>query len=403
MEKRIYLDNSATTFIDKEVFEAMLPYLKISFGNPSSLHKFGREARKAVENSREKVAEVLSSQANEIYFTSGGTEADNTALKGIAFANQKKGNHIITSKIEHHAVLNACEYIAKKGFEITYLPVDKYGIIDLNVLKDSITDKTILISIMHVNNETGSIQPIEEIGKIAKENNIYFHTDAVQSFGKLPINVDKMNIDILSLSAHKIYGPKGVGAIYIRKGVNIEPLLHGGHHENKKRAGTENVIGIVGLGKSAELAKQDIEQNTYKKIGEIRDYLQKEILDKIEYVHINGHPKDRISTILNVSFEFIEGESIILRLDGKGIAVSSASACTSGSLEPSHVLTAMDVHPAIAQGSVRFSLGKSNTKEEIDEVLRILPEVINLLREMSPFSPNTPFLETAGPKLRHNH
>lgn len=401
MTNRIYLDNSSTTPIDDEVLEAMMPYMKASFGNPSSLHYFGRETRKAVENARAAAADVIAAQPNEIYFTGGGTESDNLAIKGSVYANQKNGNHIITSKTEHYAVLNTCQYLEKKGFTVTYLPVDRHGTVDLDVLRSSITDKTTLISIMHVNNETGTIQPLEEIGRIAKEHGIYFHTDAVQSYGKLPIDVNKMNIDLLSVSAHKIYGPKGIGALYIRKGVKVESLLHGGHHESGKRAGTENVHGIVGLGKAAELAGKDIEQNTYEEIGLLRDYLQNGIINKIEHVYLNGHPENRIPTILNICFEFVEGESIIMRLDNKGIAISSASACTSGSLEPSHVLIAMGVNPAIAQGSVRFSLGKYNTKQEMDEVLEVLPEVIANLREMSPFSPDTPFLETSGPKVRH--
>ena len=401
MTKRIYLDHSATTYILDEVYEAMLPYLKKSFGNPSSFHWFGREARKSVENSREKIAEVISAKPNEIYFTSGGTEADNTAIKGVAFANQSKGNRIITSKIEHHAVIHTCQYLEKKGFNITYLPVDKYGTVDLDALKSAITDKTILISIMHTNNEIGTIQPIEEIGRIAKESGIYFHTDAIQSFGKIPIDINKMNIDLLSMSAHKIYGPKGIGALFIRKGVKIEPLLHGGHHEMNKRAGTENVPGIIGFGKAGEIAKKDIENNIYKNIEAYRDYLQNGIIEKINNVYVNGHPEKRLPVILNVCFEFIEGESIMLKLDGKGIAVSSGSACTSGSLEPSHVLLAMGIEPAIAQGSVRFSLGKENTKQEMDEVLSVLPGIIELLREMSPFSSVIPFPEGAGPRKRH--
>jgi len=401
MSKRIYLDHSSTTYILDEVYDEMIKYLKTFFGNPSSLHSFGREIRKAVEESRERVADVISAEPREIHFTSSGTEADNTAIKGIAYANQSKGNHIITSKIEHHAVLHTCEYLEKKGFRITYLPVDKYGTVDIDALKDAITDKTILISIMHVNNEVGTIQPIEEIGKIAREHTVYFHTDAIQSFGKLPIDVNTMNIDLLSASSHKIYGPKGSGALYIRKGVRMEPLIHGGHHEMNKRAGTENVPGIIGFGKASEIAKKDIENNTYKDIGELRDYLQKGITEKIGDVFVNGHPEKRVPVILNVCFKYIEGESIILRLDGKGIAASSGSACTSENLEPSHVLLAMGVDTALAQGSVRFSLGKKNTKEEMDEVLSILPGLIENLREMSPFSAESEFPEEAGPRIRH--
>ena len=401
--KRIYLDNSSTTHISNEVFEAMTPFLKMSYGNPSSLHRFGIDVQKDLEESRAKVAEVISAQPNEIYFMNGGTEADNTAIKGVAYANQAKGNHIITSSIEHHAVLNSCQYLEKKGFSVTYLPVDKDGIVDINELKKAITAKTILISIMYANNEVGTIQPVEEIGKIAKENNIYFHSDAIQAFGKIPVNVNEINVDLLSVSAHKVYGPKGIGVLFIRKGVKMEPLIHGGHHERRKRAGTENMPGIVGLGKAAEIVGRDLKDNTYGKIKELRDYLQDGIIGKINNVHVNGHQDKRVPHILNICFEYVEGESIILRLDAKGIAVSAGSACTSDTLEPSHVLLAMGVDPALSQGSVRFSLGKENTKEEMDEVLTVLPGIINTLREMSPFSIKDPFPEGAGPKVRHKH
>lgn len=382
--KRIYLDNNATTPVHPEVLEAMLPYFKEIFGNPSSIHWFGQQAHIAVENAREKVAELIGADdTSEIIFTSGGTEANNLAIKGVAFALKEKGNHIITSQIEHHAVLNPCKNLEKFGFEITYLPVDKYGIVDLEALKKSISPKTILVSIMFANNEVGTIQPIEEISKICQKNGVYFHTDAVQAVGKIHIDVKKLGINMLSLSAHKIYGPKGVGALYIKKGTRIQPILHGGHHEKNRRAGTENVSGIVGLGKACEIAKRDIEQEI-KNLTYLRDKLWKGISEKIDNVQLNGHPEKRLPNTLNVSFKYIEGESILLNLDLKGVAVSTGSACTSGTLEPSHVLEAMGVDPVFSQGAIRFSLGRENTEEEIDYVVNILPEIVSKLRAMSP-------------------
>ncbi len=382
--KRIYLDNNATTPVHPEVLSEMLPYYKEIFGNPSSVHWFGQQAHNAIQQAREKVAKLIGAEnSSEIVFTSGGTEANNLAIKGVALALKEKGNHIITSKIEHHAVLNPCKNLEKFGFEVTYLPVDKYGIIDLDNLKKSITKKTILVSIMFANNEVGTIQPIEEISKICSENGVYLHTDAVQAVGKIPINLKELNINLLSLSAHKIYGPKGVGALYIRKGTRIQSILQGGHHEKNRRAGTENVPGIVGLGKTCEIAKKDMEKEI-KTLTYLRDKLWEGISKKIEDVQLNGHPEKRLPNTLNVSFKFIEGESILLNLDLKGVAVSTGSACTSGTLEPSHVLKAMGVDPVFAQGAIRFSLGRENTEEEIDYVVDILPEIISKLRAISP-------------------
>jgi cysteine desulfurase len=368
----------------EEVLETMLPYYKDIYGNASSIHEFGRLARRGVDDARLKVADLLgAASAEEIIFTSSGTEADNFAVKGVAHALRSKGNHIITSSIEHQAVLNTCKFLEKDGYKVTYLKVDKYGIVDLEELKRSITDKTILITIMYANNEVGTVEPVEEIGKIAKERGVYFHTDAVQAVGKAPFEVKAMNVDLLAMSAHKIYGPKGVGALYIRKGTRITQLLHGGHHEMGKRASTENVAGIVGLGKAAELAKKERSEEI-KRLTGLRDYLYKGLTTNIEDVRLNGHPDKRLPNTLNVGFKYLEGESIILNLDMEGIAASTGSACTSGSLEPSHVLTAMGSDPADTQGSVRFSLGRDNTKEDMDYVVKVLPPIIKRLRAMSP-------------------
>ena len=367
----------------KEVLEAMLPYMKDTYGNASSIHQFGRPARKAIDEARAKVAALLgAASTEEIIFTSGGTESDNYAIKGVAHALKSKGNHIITSAIEHHAVLNTCKFLEKEGCKVTYLGVDQYGMIKLDELKKAITGKTILITIMYANNEVGTIEPVEEIGRIAKEKGIYFHTDAVQAAGKLSFAVKDLDVDLLSISAHKIYGPKGVGAIYIKKGTKITAQMHGGHHEMSKRAGTENVAGIVGLGVAAELAKKEIPEEG--KIQGLRDYLYEGITSKIDDVRLNGHPQMRLPNTLNVSFTYLEGESIILNLDMEGVAVSTGSACTSGTLEPSHVLSAMGVDAVNAQGSVRFSLGKDNTKEDMDYVTGVLPPIIKRLRAMSP-------------------
>ena len=381
--ENIYLDNAATTKLDEEVLNEMIPYLKEYYGNASSIYKLGRESRKAVEESREKIAKVLNCKPNEIYFTAGGSESDNTAIKGIARANIKKGNHIITSKIEHPAVLETCKQLEKEGFEISYIPVDENGILDLEELKKAIKSTTILISVMFANNEIGTIQPIEEIGKIAKENNIYFHTDAVQAVGSLKIDVEKLNIDSLSMSGHKFYGPKGIGALYVRTGVNFEKFVNGGHQERNKRAGTENVAGIVGMGKAIELAYQNLEEHN-KKIKELRDYYVEQVKEKIPYIKINGDMEKRLPGNSNISFRFIEGEGLLLNLDLKGICASSGSACTSGSLDPSHVLLAIGLPHEIAHGSLRISIGKYNTREEIDYLIENLVEIVNRLREMSP-------------------
>jgi cysteine desulfurase len=379
---RIYLDHNATTPMDKRVLEAMLPYFSEKFGNPSSIHTSGREAKQAIEDARRKVAELLGAEPEEIIFTSGGTEADNMAIKGMAFA--RKEGHIITSSIEHHAVLNAVKWLEKRGFEVTYLPVDKYGIVDPDDVRKAIKGNTILISIMFANNEVGTIEPIGEISKIAKEASIPFHTDAVQAVGKIPIDVKELGVDMLSLSGHKFYGPKGIGALYIRKGMRVESLLHGGEHEKRMRAGTENVPGIVGLGKAAEIALLEMGEEE-KRIRKLRDKLEKGIAERIPEVIILGHPEKRLYNTLGICVKYVEGESILLQLDFEGIDVSSGSACTSGSLEPSHVLLAMGLPHEIAHGSIRFSLGKGNREEDIDRVLEVMPPIVEKLRAMSPF------------------
>jgi cysteine desulfurase len=381
----IYMDNSATTPVRKEVVEEMIPYLTENFGNPSSIYDLGKTSKHAVEKARKRVAYAIGAEENEIYFTSGGTESDNWAIKGIAFANRNKGKHIITSSIEHHAFLHACKWLEGQGFEVTYLPVDKYGMVSPEDLKNAIRDDTILISIMLANNEIGTIQPVDEIGKIARENRIYFHTDAVQAIGHVPIDVQKMNIDLLSLSGHKFQGPKGCGALYIRKGTKIETLLHGGAQERKRRAGTENVPAIAGLGKAIELAVGEIGESD-KTLLEMRERLIKDLL-KIPKTHLNGHPIKRLANNVNVTFEYIEGESLLLLLNAKGIFASTGSACNSSSLEPSHVLTACGVPHEIVHGSLRLSLGKMNTQEDVDRVLEVLPEIVQKLRNMSPLTP----------------
>ncbi|WP_427339129.1 cysteine desulfurase NifS [Caloranaerobacter sp. DY30410] len=383
MMKYVYMDYAATTPVKKEVLEEMIPYFTEKYGNPSSIYRIGRESRAAIDEARERVAKIIGAKSKEIYFTSGGSESDNWAIKGVAFANRDKGNHIITSKIEHHAVLHACEYLEKHGFEVTYLDVDEYGIVDLEQLRNAITDKTILITIMFANNEIGTIQPIEEIGKIAREKGVYFHTDAVQAIGNIEIDVNKLNIDLLSMSAHKFYGPKGVGALYIREGVKIHPYIHGGAQEKNRRAGTENVAGIVGLAKALELAYENLEEHN-KKLIYLRDKLIKEVTSKIDYVRVNGHPEKRLPGNVNFSIEFVEGEALLLSLDMMGIAASSGSACTSGSLDPSHVLLAIGLPHEIAHGSLRFTLGDFNTEEDVDYVVENLVKIVGRLREMSP-------------------
>ncbi|AKB36485.1 Cysteine desulfurase [Methanosarcina siciliae C2J] len=383
--RTVYMDNSATTPVRKEVVEEMLPYLTDNFGNPSSIYELGKTSKHAVEKARKRVADAIGAEENEIYFTSGGTESDNWAVKGIAFANRSRGKHIITSSIEHHAVLHACAWLEGQGFEVTYLPVDRYGRVSPEDLKNSIRDDTILISIMLANNEIGTIQPVEELGKIARENRIYFHTDAVQAVGHIPVDVKKMNIDLLSLSGHKFEGPKGCGAFYIRRGTKIEALLHGGAQERKRRAGTENVPSIVGLGKAIELAVDEME-GTNKSLLEMRERLIENLL-QIPKTHLNGHPAERLANNVNVTFEYIEGESLLLLLNAKGIFASTGSACNSTSLEPSHVLTACGVPQEIVHGSLRLSLGRMNTQEDVDRVLEVLPEIVQKLRNMSPLTP----------------
>lgn len=381
--KTIYLDNNATTKTDEEVVKAMMPYLLENYGNPSSIYKIGRENKKAIEDSREKIARILNCEPNEIYFTSGGSESDNTAIRGISCSYKNKGNHIITSKIEHPAVLETCKQLEKEGFEVTYLGVNDKGIVDLEELKKAIKSTTILITIMFANNEIGTLQPIEEIGKIAKEHNIIFHTDAVQAVGSVKIDVKELNIDSLSLSAHKFYGPKGIGVLYVKKGIPFQKFVKGGHQERNKRAGTENVAGIVGLTKAMELVYRDLEEHN-NKIKELRDYYVSQIEEKIPYIKINGDREKRLPGNSNISFRFIEGEGLLLNLDLKGICASSGSACTSGSLDPSHVLLAIGLPHEIAHGSLRVSIGKYNTKEEIDYVVENLVEIVGRLREMSP-------------------
>jgi len=381
--KKIYLDHNATTPLHPEVLEAMLPYFKEKFGNASSIHGFGREAKVALEDAREKVAEIIGVSSSEIFFTSGGTEADNLAVKGTAFANRKKGKHIVTSKIEHHAILESCKFLEKEGFEVTYLPVDSQGLVDPEDLRKAIRDDTTLVTIMYANNEVGIIQPIEQLCKIAKEKGVYFHTDAVQAVGKAPIELKKLNVDMLSMSGHKIYGPKGVGALFIRKGVRITPLSHGGHHERSRRAGTENVAGIVGFAKALGLVDKEREDQN-KHLKNLTQAFYKKLVESIPDVILNGDLNRRILNTLNLSFKGVEGESVILSLDMKGVEVASGSACTSRTLEPSHVLSAMGVDPAIAQGAIRFSFGRDNTMEDMEYVANLLPEIVSRLRSMSP-------------------
>ncbi len=381
--KRIYLDYSATTPTHPEVVKAMLPYFTDVFGNPSSIHSYGQEAKGAIEEARVKVADLIGARGEEIIFTSGGTEADNFALKGVAFANETKGNHIITGSIEHHAVVETCKFLERRGFLVTCLPVDEYGLIDPGDVKKAITDKTILISVMQANNEMGTIEPIAEIGRIARDAGIYFHTDAVQVVGHIPVDVNELEVDLLSMSAHKLYGPKGVGALYIRKGTNLIPFMHGGDQERRRRASTENIPGIVGLGKAVELARQEMGEEA-ERLTYLRDQLIKGLLERIDHTCLNGHPLKRLPNNVNVSVDFVEGESMLLNLDLEGICASTGSACSSSSLEPSHVLLALGLSPEQAHGSLRFSLGKWTGGEEIERVLEVLPRVVAKLRAMSP-------------------
>ena len=383
MKKTIYLDNAATTKTRPEVVEAMLPYFTEFYGNPSSIYSFSDEPKKAVANGREIIAKSIGAKTNELYFTGGGSESDNWALKATAEAYKSKGNHIITSKIEHHAILHTCEWLEKNGFEVTYIDVDENGVLKLDELKKAIRPTTILISVMFANNEIGTIQPIKEIGQIAKEHGILFHTDAVQAYGHVPINVDELNIDMMSASGHKINGPKGIGFLYIRTGVKIRSFIHGGAQERKRRAGTENVTGIVGFGKAAEIAAASMEERS-KYESELRDYLMDRVMAEIPYARINGSRENRLPNNANFSFQFIEGESMLIMLDDKGICGSSGSACTSGSLDPSHVLLAIGLPQEIAHGSLRLTLSEETTKEDIDYTVDNLKAIVARLRSMSP-------------------
>ena len=384
MKTRIYLDNAATTKTSKEVVDAMLPYFTEDYGNPSSIYEIGQRSKEAITKAREQIAQVIGAKTEEIYFTAGGSESDNWALKEAFEAYSGKGNHIITTKIEHHAILHTCEYLEKQGARITYLDVDENGLVDLEELQKAICPETILISVMFANNEIGTIEPVKEIGMIAKEHGVLFHTDAVQAFGQVPIDVNEMNIDMLSSSAHKINGPKGIGFLYIRKGVKIRSFVHGGAQERKRRAGTENVPGIVGYGVAAKRAAESMEERT-KKERELRDYLIERVLKEVPYVKLNGDPVKRLPNNMNFSFRFIEGESLLIMLDMKGIAGSSGSACTSGSLDPSHVLLAIGLPHEIAHGSLRLTLGEDITKEDLDYTLEQIKEIVGRLRELSPF------------------
>jgi cysteine desulfurase len=383
MEKKIYLDNAATTKTRPEVVEAMLPYFTELYGNPSSVYEFASQNKKAVDEARDTIAKAIGAETSDIYFTASGTEADNWALKAAVDAYTSKGNHIITSKIEHHAILHTCEYLEKHGVEVTYVDVDENGILKLDQLEKAIRPTTILISIMFANNEIGTIQPIKEIGEIAKKHNILFHTDAVQAFGQLPIDVNTLGIDMLSASAHKLNGPKGIGFLYIRKGIKLRSFIHGGGQERQRRAGTENVPGIVGFGKAVEIAVATMQERMEKEI-KLRDYLMKRVLDEIPFVRVNGDKTRRLPNNVNFSFQFIEGESLLIMLDMNNICASSGSACTSGSLDPSHVLLAIGLPHEIAHGSLRLTLCDENTQEEIDYTIDKIKEIVEKLRGMSP-------------------
>lgn len=383
MGEMIYLDNAATTRVKPEVAEAMKLYFEEMYGNPASMYTFAGKVKKSVDESREAIAEFLGANPNEIYFTGGGSESDNWAIKATAFAKREKGKHIITSKIEHHAILHTCEYLEKLGFEVTYLDVDENGVVDLEQLEASIREDTILISIMFANNEIGTIEPVREIGAIARKHGVLFHTDAVQAFGHVPIDVKELNIDLLSASGHKINGPKGIGILYIKESVKIGAFIHGGAQERGRRAGTHNTPGIVGFGKATRLAAESLERRA-KYESELRDYLIRRVLEEVPYTRLNGHPSERLSNNANFSFRFIEGESLLIMLDQKGICASSGSACTSGSLDPSHVLLAIGLPHEIAHGSLRLTLSEETTKEEIDYVVDEIKKIVERLRSMSP-------------------
>jgi cysteine desulfurase len=381
--KRIYLDYAATTPTHPDVVKAMLPYFTEDFGNPSSIHHDGQKAKAALDKARAGIASFIGARDDEIIFTSGGTEGDNLALIGVAFANEGKGNHIITSSIEHHAVLETCKFLERRGFNVTYLPVDGHGLVNPEDVRKAIVAKTILISVMHANNEVGTIEPISEVGRIAREAGVFFHSDAVQTTGHRPIDVNELNVDLLSISAHKLYGPKGVGALYVRKGTKLVPYLYGGQQERRRRAGTENVPGIVGFGKAAEIALREMHQEAIR-LTHLRDKLISGLQKLVDHLSLNGHPLNRLPNNVNVSVDFVEGESMCMSLDLEGISASTGSACSSSSLEPSHVLVAIGLSHERAHGSLRFTLGKWTTEEEIDRVLEVLPRVVARLRAMSP-------------------
>jgi len=381
------MDHGAGMPLDSRVFEAMKPYFVENYGNPSSSHSFGNSARNAIAASREKVAQLVAAEKpQEVIFTSGGTESNNLAIKGVAYRNREKGNHIITTAIEHISVINICKFLQKQGFEVSYVPVDKQGVVSLEKLEEAINDRTILISVMYANGEIGTIQPISEIGKVAHDNQVIFHVDAVAAAGKVPINVKEEKIDLLSISSNDMYGPKGVGALYIKKGTKVQPIIQGGGQERGLRSGTENIPGIVGMGKAAEIAKRKMEAEG-KRLTRLRDKLIKDVLDKIDYSFLNGHPTERLPSNANLRFSYIEGESLILGLDMHGVQVSSGSACTSKTLEPSHVLLAIGLAHEEAHGSLVFTMGKQNSEEDVDYVLEVLPEVVKRLRALSPLTP----------------
>lgn len=385
--RKVYMDHAAGMPVDPRVLEAMKPYFTENYGNPSSSHSFGANARNVLMESREKVARLIGAEKpEEVIFTSGGTDSNNLAIRGVAYRNKEKGNHIITTTIEHMSVLNICKYLQKQGFEITYMPVDKHGMVDPEKLKDEITDKTVLISVMYANSEIGTIQPIREIGKIAHENQIYFHVDAVAAAGKVPANVKEENIDLLSISSNDMYGPKGMGALYIKSGVKIQPIIQGGGQEGGLRSGTENIPGIVGMGRAAEIAREEMADEG-RRLSKLRDKLINGVRDTIERSYLNGHPTKRLPNNANLRFSYIEGESLILGLDMLGVQVSSGSACTSKTLEPSHVLLAIGLAHEEAHGSLVFTMGKQNSEEDVDYVLEVLPGVVKRLREMSPLTP----------------
>jgi cysteine desulfurase len=381
--KRIYMDYAATTPVDPRVLKAMQPYQSKKFGNTMSLHSFGQEAKEAVEESRRKVSGLLNAKSGKVIFTGSATEANNQALKGVAFANREKGKHIVVSSIEHHCVLDSARWLQKQGFEVTHLPVDRYGIVDPSTVSNAIRKDTILVSVMHANNEIGTVEPVGEVGRICRERGVYFHTDAAQSLGKIPVDVEEMNVDLLTACAHKIYGPKGVGTLFVRDGVRVEPLLHGGGHEFGLRSSTVNVAGIVGFGAAADIAEREMESEP-KRLTKLRDRLAEGVLN-IDQAHLNGHPTLRLPTIANFWFAFIEGESLVAQLDMRNVAASTGSACSSESLEPSHVLIAIGLKHEEAHGSLRLSLGRWTTRQEVDHVVKVLPDAVQGLRVISPF------------------